>query len=119
MNAGKSFVIAYAALVQGKGSSMHVPTFEAMVDEIRQATADQRLVSRTPLSTMIHFELLRALNDLEVNGNRAAIREAYACLYEYDVLNERKNGAQNGRGVSLSSIKVCAADRVTARSIGG
>ncbi|MEM7124223.1 MAG: hypothetical protein AAF563_23290 [Pseudomonadota bacterium] len=107
---------------------MRVPTFDAMVDEIRQATAEQRLVSRTPLATLVHFELLRALNDLEVNGNRASIREAYACLYEYDALSERQNGTKtvavanghgNGRVVSLSSIRVCADDRVTARSVGG
>lgn len=108
---------------------MRVPTFDAMVDEIRQATADQRLVSRTPLATLVHFELLRALNDLEVNGNRASIREAYACLYEYDALSERQNrsktvvaaanGHASGRVVSLSSIRVSADDRVTARSAGG
>jgi hypothetical protein len=63
---------------------------------------------------LIHFELLKALSDLEFYGNRTAIREAYACLFEYDVLNGRKNG----NGVSLSSIKVCAADRVTARVMG-
>ena len=106
---------------------MRVPTFDSMVDEIRQATAEQRLVSRTPLATLVHFELLRALNDLEVNGNRASIREAYACLYEYDALSERQNGSKtatanghsNGRVVSLSSIRVCADDRVNARSAGG
>ncbi len=106
---------------------MRVPTFDAMVDEIRQATAEQRLVSRTPLATLVHFELLRALNDLEVNGNRASIREAYACLYEYDALSERQNtsktvatanGQSSGRVVSLSSIRVCSDDRVAGRSGG-
>jgi hypothetical protein len=93
-----------------------------MVTAIRQATADQRLLSRSPLAMLIHFELLKALNELEIYGNRAGIREAYACLFEYDALNGHKNGhangGSNGTGMSLSSINVCASDRVTARTMG-
>ena len=105
---------------------MQIPAFEDMVGAIRQAVADKRLVSRTPLATVIHVELLKSLSDLDAHDNRQGVREAYACLFEYDFLNSRKNGAENGRAngakngnvVSLSSINVCAADRVTARTIG-
>jgi hypothetical protein len=97
---------------------MQVPAFDEMVSAIRQVIADDRLLLRTPLSMLIHFELLRALSDLEIYGNRTAIREAYACLFEYDVLNGRTSGRKNGSDVSLSSIKVCATDRVTVRAMG-
>lgn len=105
---------------------MIVPAFGEMVVAVRQAIADERLLSRTPLSTLIHFELLKSLSDLEIYGNRAAIREAYACLYEYDALNGRTNGTshgaksarRNGHDVSLSFISVSAADRLMARTHG-
>jgi len=105
---------------------MQIPAFEEMVGAIRQAIAERRLLSRTPLAALIHFELMKALSDLETYDNRQGIREAYACLFEYDFLNGRKNGAVNGRTngkangttVSLSSISVCATDRVTARTVG-
>jgi hypothetical protein len=101
---------------------MQIPAFEDMVGAIRQAVADKRLVSRTPLATVIHVELLKSLSDLDAHDNRQGVREAYACLFEYDFLNSRENGrangAKNGNVVSLSSINVCAADRVTARTIG-
>jgi hypothetical protein len=108
------------------GVNMFVPSFDDMVAAIRQTIAERRLLSRTPLSTLIHFELLKSLSDLEIYGNRAGVREAYACLYEYDALNGRKNGVtngaqhdrQNGHDVSLAFISVSAADRLMARTHG-
>jgi len=108
------------------GVNMFVPSFDDMVAAIRQTIAERRLLSRTPLSTLIHFELLKSLSDLDIYGNRAGIREAYACLFEYDALTGRNNGVTSGaqmerqttRDFSLAFINVSAADRVMARTRG-